>query len=114
MGAVFHQAGFSTNSEPPNIFHGKVPGENIERCLNHYTTRDTIIHNLLIHDFLANANGIGARNMAAVFGVKTLRLDKKKLYVAKKLGKRDKQPTGRSSVYKEIINIVQKKLTSHA
>jgi len=87
MGAVFRQARFSTNIEPPNIFHGKAPRECLDCYLNLHTTREAIIPDFLIHDFLGDANGSKARNMAAIFDFKTLRIDTNSLlYAVKKTG----------------------------
>jgi len=77
IGAVFHHTGLSTNIEKSNIFDDKISGEGLEQYLNHHSTRDEIISNLLIHDFPANANGSGSRNMAVIVDVKMLQIDKK-------------------------------------
>ena len=74
--AVFTQGGFTTTVEPPNIFHGKVPPDCIEKYVNLHQRRDAIIPDILIHDHPSDRNAAGASSMEAIYDIKTLRIDK--------------------------------------
>ena len=74
--AIFRQAGFATTVEAPNIFHGKVPADCIDRYLNLHRRKDAIIPDILVHNHPSDNNAAGARNMEAIFDIKTLRIDK--------------------------------------
>ena len=73
--AVFKQAGFATTVEAPNIFHGKVPSDFIDRYLNLHQKKDAIIPDILVHNHHTDINSTRARNMEAIFDMKTLRID---------------------------------------
>ena len=76
MNAIFRQAGFSTTIEPPNLFHGKVPGDCIKAYLRLCRKQDKMRPDIIIHNHPKDANSTGAREMNAIFDVKTLRIDK--------------------------------------
>ena len=78
--AIFKQARYATSVQPPNIFHGKVPGECIDKYLTLYHKKDCIIPDILVHDHPKDTNAAGARHMEAIFDVKTLRIDKDRYY----------------------------------
>ena len=87
MGAIFHQAGFAINLEAPCIFHGKVPSPDINAYTVMHTTRDSIIPDLLMHNFPSDLNGNGAWSMEAIFDIKTLWIDKNvQLYANRRTG----------------------------
>jgi len=76
MNAIFRQAGFATTMKPPNLFHGKVPGDCIKAYLRLCRKKDKIRPDIIIHNHPKDANSAGTRKMNAIFDVKNLRIDK--------------------------------------
>ena len=76
MAAIFRQSGYAVSVEPPNIFHGKVPVIYLKRYLDNHALKDSIIPDILIHDYHSDSNSHGPRSMESIFDIKTLRVDK--------------------------------------
>ena len=76
MAAIFRQSGFAVSVEPPNIFHGKIPVTYLNKYLDNHALRDSIIPDILVHDYKGDSNSHGSGSMEAIFDVKTLRVDK--------------------------------------
>ena len=77
----------ATTVEAPNIYHGKVPADCIKRYLNLHHLEDAIILDILVHNHPSDTNSVGARNMKAIFDIKTLRIDKNEDFY-KEIGRR--------------------------
>lgn len=45
------KAGMVVSNRPPNIFHGKVPGPELEKYLKTHKKQEAIIPDLMIHDY---------------------------------------------------------------
>jgi len=78
--AVFRQAGFATTVEPPNIFHGKIPPDCIEKYINLHQRRDAIIPDILVHNHPGDRNAVGACHIESIYDIKTLRVDKSQAF----------------------------------
>ena len=81
---MMKKAGMAVSTHPPNIFHGKIPGQLLDKYLNLHRRQDAIIPDLLVHDYVGDLNAHGANFVEAIFDIKTLRIDKNQKYYSEK------------------------------
>ena len=80
MKDIKKRAGFAVSTHPPNIFHAKIPGQVLDKYLDLHKRQDTIKPDLMILDYIGDIKANGARSIAAIFDIKTLRVEKNRRF----------------------------------
>ncbi len=77
INGIMRKAGFYTQMEARNIFHGLVEWEYLKEYLKEQVQKDAIIPDILVHNYPGDNNAHGNATVAAMFDIKTVRIDKR-------------------------------------